>query len=318
MDESIFAVKLKAARKLLKLSQAQIAEATGLLQKDVSNIENGTRQYIPIQYISFLQKQGIDIRMLYDLSKESIGFNPNGPQIDYTESGNIDKILRGKSKLSNDSTIQSFNSENVDLKSRPISRPISKSENLGLQKDKYIGLHVFNDPAVLYPENLIVDIVDVRAAANMQGLSLHEGHIDTLGNIPVPRSLLGRSTRKKYFWFPVVGDSMEPTIYVGDYILASLVEPGQYDTIKDNYLYIVSTTNGIVVKRILNRLDSRGQLYAKSDNRSYSGYNIDQSEIVSVWFAQARMSFKFPNEQIDLFNAYKDLESRIETLERKK
>ena len=68
----IFLEKIKNARKLLKLSQSQLAEAIGMAQKDVSNIENGSRQYIPIQYISFLQERGIDIRSLYNLKTENV------------------------------------------------------------------------------------------------------------------------------------------------------------------------------------------------------------------------------------------------------
>ena len=135
--------------------------------------------------------------------------------------------------------------------------------------------------------------------------------------MPVPTYLIRKN--KKHLWFPIAGDSMEPTIYIDDYVLAMQIEPDSYHQIKDHYIYILSTRNhGILVKRVLNRLDTRGQIYAKSDNRSYSSFNIDQEEIVSVWEAKARLSFKFPNEQISLFNAVKDLESRVEELENKK
>lgn len=99
----IFLVKIKQARKLLKMSQAQMAEAVGLAQKDVSNIESGVRQYIPNQYISFLYKNGIDIVGL---------FNPDVE----------DLMHRTKPIVENESPY---------LKPVPKSVPISKRKKLG-------------------------------------------------------------------------------------------------------------------------------------------------------------------------------------------
>lgn len=210
-------------------------------------------------------------------------------------------------ELNSHCTISRDDKGNVYLKCIPNSIPNSKSEELGIQKS------IEPDEA-----NLSVDIVDVRAAANVQGLSIHDGPIENLGVLPVPKHLLSRINRK-HFWFPIIGDSMEPTIYIDDYVLAALVEPQDYSTIRDNYIYIISTANhGILIKRVLNRLEERGQLYARSDNRSYSSFNIDHREIVSIWEARAKLSFKFPNEPLNMYNAVRDLEARVESLERKK
>jgi transcriptional regulator with XRE-family HTH domain len=73
----IFLRKVKEARKLLKLTQNQLAEAIGFDQKDVSNIENGNRQHIPIQYISFLLEKGVDVNSLYNPSEAHVRFITN-------------------------------------------------------------------------------------------------------------------------------------------------------------------------------------------------------------------------------------------------
>lgn len=242
---------------------------------------------------------------IYDIingkAKPSFDFFQKLLNSEYSDIVNVNWLITGKGEIES-RTKPSQEIADVDLKSRPNSRPISKSENLGLQK--------WGD------DNLPVEIVDVRAAANVRGLSIIDGHVESLGVLPVPRHLITRTkaSNNKFLWFPIIGDSMEPTIYKDDYILGSQVV--DYEKVRDNYIYIVSTKeNGIVIKRVLNRLEVRGQLYARSDNRLYSAFNIDQDDIVSIWEARARLSFKFPNEQIDLFNKYMDLDARIEQIE---
>lgn len=103
----IFLKKLKEARLLVKLTQLEMAKGVGIAQKDVSNIENGTRQYIPNQYISFLYEKGIDIASLFD---------PNIPTVHFRT--NLGSSL-----------------SNVNLISKPNSKPISKKKELGLHKE---------------------------------------------------------------------------------------------------------------------------------------------------------------------------------------
>lgn len=63
---NIFFNKLKEARKLLSLSQTEMADSTGISQRDVSQIENGGKEFIPTSYIQFLNKKGVDLSTLYD------------------------------------------------------------------------------------------------------------------------------------------------------------------------------------------------------------------------------------------------------------
>lgn len=57
---------LKAARLLLKLSQAELGEAAGMNQKDISLHETKTtKTLIPLRYILALLERGIDINSLF-------------------------------------------------------------------------------------------------------------------------------------------------------------------------------------------------------------------------------------------------------------
>jgi len=62
--------KFLLARKFLNLSQMQIAEKCGLTQRDISQIENGKRVFIPTNLINFYYEEGIDINSIYNLNEE--------------------------------------------------------------------------------------------------------------------------------------------------------------------------------------------------------------------------------------------------------
>ena len=58
--------KLKELRAFLKLTQKDIQDATGLSQRDISQLENGEKKFIPTSYIQFLNKKNIPLNLLYD------------------------------------------------------------------------------------------------------------------------------------------------------------------------------------------------------------------------------------------------------------
>lgn len=58
--------KIKLAREQLGLGQVQFAEQIGVTQKDVSNLENGNKKFIPNRYIEFLLSQSFDLNSIFD------------------------------------------------------------------------------------------------------------------------------------------------------------------------------------------------------------------------------------------------------------
>ncbi len=57
--------RLKQSRKLLKLTQEEIAVEIKLKQKDVSRFENGKVKFIPNHYLVFLFEKGINLNWLF-------------------------------------------------------------------------------------------------------------------------------------------------------------------------------------------------------------------------------------------------------------
>jgi transcriptional regulator with XRE-family HTH domain len=101
-----------------------------------------------------------------------------------------------------------------------------------------------------------------------------------------------------YRAFEIKGDSMLPlqsgTIVVGSYI-------DNWKQIKDNELYIVMTiSEGIVFKRVMNLIASEEKLQLISDNTAYSPYDVSVSDIMEVWEAKAYISTEFPKPDMSV------------------
>jgi phage repressor protein C with HTH and peptisase S24 domain len=96
--------------------------------------------------------------------------------------------------------------------------------------------------------------------------------------------------------FDVSGDSMEPTLFEGDKVVCSFLEPTLWETsIKDNYVYVIVTRGDIVVKRVFNKLKEGKYLEVQSDNNFYDAYQISISDIREMWYVRAKISPFLPS-----------------------
>lgn len=116
--------------------------------------------------------------------------------------------------------------------------------------------------------------------------------------------------------FDVAGDSMEPTLFEGDKVICSYIEPTLWETaIKDNYVYVVVTRGDIVVKRAFNYLKEKQYLELQSDNNFYEPYQLSLGDIREVWYVRAKISPFLPSPQnIDryLHDEMQDLKKTIQ------
>lgn len=65
LPEAGLGALFRQARELLGLSQHQLAEACGLTQRDISQLENNKREFIPTPIIQYLHDAGIDLNSLF-------------------------------------------------------------------------------------------------------------------------------------------------------------------------------------------------------------------------------------------------------------
>lgn len=96
-----------------------------------------------------------------------------------------------------------------------------------------------------------------------------------------------------YRAFEISGDSMLP-IPSGSIVIGKFIE--SIADIKNGKTYVLLTDKeGIVYKRLFNYIEEKGKLYLVSDNKSYSAYEVDPSEVLEIWEAKAYISIDFPD-----------------------
>lgn len=175
-----------------------------------------------------------------------------------------------------------------------ITRNLSKLVANNLFKEAVAGKDVKgNDLRVLHltvdndnREN--IELVAVKAAAGYLNGYADPEFIEELPKFQLP--MLPQGT---YRAFEIQGDSMLPlqpgSIVVGEYVQ-------DWTDIKDGQTYvIVSQQEGVVYKRVFNQVAEKRNLLLRSDNTSYSPYEIPISDVVEVWKAKLFIS-KAPAE----------------------
>ncbi len=96
--------------------------------------------------------------------------------------------------------------------------------------------------------------------------------------------------------FEISGDSMLP-LTSGSIVIGRYLE--RWDQVKDNTLCIVMTSSeGLVFKRIFNQLKKENNLKLVSDNEIYEPYCVSQGEIVEIWEARGYFSTAFPEVNV--------------------
>ena len=164
-----------------------------------------------------------------------------------------------------------------------------------------------------------ITVVPAKASAGyLNGFSDVE-FVEQLPTFNLPVNEL--STNRSYRIFQIQGDSMLP-VTSGSYIISEYVQ--NWETIKDESTYIViSQSEGIVYKRIKNRLGTDQVIDLKSDNTLYPTFTIPIDEVVEVWKAKGVISFNLDepdvsNNQLSRMNAMlMELQQEMKSLKSK-
>jgi DNA-binding XRE family transcriptional regulator len=106
------------------------------------------------------------------------------------------------------------------------------------------------------------------------------------------------STGGTYRAFEINGDSMLP-ISSGTVIVGRFVD--EWSDVKDGTpCIIVSQKDGVVFKRVFNKLKDGSSLSLHSDNPIYSPYSVEAEDVLEIWEAKAYISSTFPIADISL------------------
>ena len=137
-----------------------------------------------------------------------------------------------------------------------------------------------------------IELVPVKASAGYLNGYADPDFVKELPKFHLP--ILQNGTFRA---FEIKGDSMLP-LFPGSIVVGEFID--DWKTIKSNETYVVVSKNdGIVYKRVINKLKDQKQLLLKSDNKVYDPYTITADEVIEIWKAKAYISMNFPEPDND-------------------
>lgn len=95
--------------------------------------------------------------------------------------------------------------------------------------------------------------------------------------------------------FVVNGDSMMDTLRSGEIIITSKSPVESYDSIQNDFLYVLHLKDGIKVKR-LGKHYNKSMLWLFSDNVDYPDEEINISEIINLYQGRRILSFNLSHK----------------------
>lgn len=161
-------------------------------------------------------------------------------------------------------------------------------------------------------------LVDIKARASYPQYRLENSYYRPLPSFSLPGEMFQQAT---YRCFELEGDSMEKTLFAGDWVVAKFVDLS-LSNYKDNYVYILITNEDVLIKRV--KIISDEIIELRSDNDFYSPIRVQRSEIKEAWFAVKKISGNFMNHDLSTQQTINlvaaellSLKSRIEKIENK-
>ncbi|NNE30224.1 MAG: S24 family peptidase [Saprospiraceae bacterium] len=135
--------------------------------------------------------------------------------------------------------------------------------------------------------------VPVPAQAGYAGENTDPTFIQELPSFTLPDYKYKSGTHRS---FDVSGDSMEPTLFEGDKVVCSFLEPDLWkSSIKDNYVYVLVTRGDVIVKRVINEISEKKGLNLQSDNAFYDDQFVALADVREIWYARAKISPFLPS-----------------------
>lgn len=183
---------------------------------------------------------------------------------------NIDWLVTGRGEmLLKSSTFPSHPNENTGIKYGNEYGNISKSEKL-------------------FPDfNIKIPIMDTYAGASNQGY-LTQGHIEEKDSITLPATML--QAGKKYVCIQIRGESMLPTLHDKDYIIAKLIENGDYQNMVNDKIYaIITQDHDTIIKRVRNYIDA-GYFLCYPDNIYHTSFKVHHEDVFQIYEVTARLT----------------------------
>ncbi|RTQ51678.1 helix-turn-helix domain-containing protein [Hymenobacter gummosus] len=272
---------LKFWRRELGLTQAQLADKLSIKRSLIGAYEEGRAEPKLTTLVKMARLFGISLDALVT--------------IDFSKKRQAAAVMR---QLQNAPALEAAGSDGASV----TDPERAKGENL-----RVLAFTVGKD------EKENIELVPLKAAAGYLNGYADQEYIEELPKFRLP--MLGQTGTFRAF--EIAGDSMLPiasgTTIVGRYV-------ADWNEVKDGTpCIVVSKKEGIVFKRVFNRLQDAAILTLHSDNPVYSPYDIDVEDVLEIWEAKSFISSTFPIADLSLnrlASIVLDLQKQVTTMKK--
>lgn len=138
----------------------------------------------------------------------------------------------------------------------------------------------------------LISVVPIKASAGYLNGYTDTEYLEELPRFSLPINEI--SSNKTYRIFQIKGDSMLP-INPGSYVITDYVE--NWKNLRDDRCYVLVTKDeGVVYKRIVNKISENNEILLKSDNPEYPPYTVNVNNVIEIWRATGFISFTLPHQ----------------------
>lgn len=124
-----------------------------------------------------------------------------------------------------------------------------------------------------------VPLVTVKARAGYVKTYDSTDIINSLEKYAIPPGVTYTGAIWRYF--EVDGDSMEPALVTGDYVLCSQVPQDDWENIRNFYVHVLVTDSEVLIKRIF--VKDTGEWVLISDNETHKQRFFDVTTLKELW-----------------------------------
>ncbi|MCS6822192.1 MAG: XRE family transcriptional regulator [Microscillaceae bacterium] len=221
------------------------------------------------------------------------------------EDGRAEPSIATLNKIANYFGLSLENLVNTDLEKTDLEQMEYKKQIHHYASAKNLRI---NSTIITQKNREEIPLVAEKAAAGYTAGFADLNYIEKLPKYNLPFLTKGRLYRA----FQIQGDSMLP-IPSGSIIIAEKLE--QTKDVKDGQpCIVVLKSEGIVFKKVYNRIAERGTFLLKSTNVIYAPYEVAQEEVLEIWKFVAYISRQLPMCQ-DSIHSIQNLKEVVFRLE---
>lgn len=225
-----------------------------------------------------------EIRQLYNLTQQEFAAS-----LGITREL-VNKMEKGKTGVSK-ATSALVKQFLQDRKSENNSQNSEDVEFFGIPRKQGLPYFLQRREQKNIPVEHQVELVGIKAQAGYVKGYEQVDYMEKLEKYSLPPGVNPAGAVWRYF--EIDGDSMEPTLSAGDVVLATMVPPEDWHDIRNFCVYIIHTSDQLLIKRIYRKSDTEWVLI--SDNEEANPQVLLQvKDVKQLWLFRRHIRSKVP------------------------